>query len=104
MTVLGADCLTVIDYDDINSKNDMMDLILLRKCSQRNSSIHSGSKTFPGFHSSLIKQYIPKNHQLFPGRKVEWPQPIVTEDGIEEFFVDKIVDARWHGCGIQYLV
>ena len=31
-------------------------------------------------------------------------KPIVTEDGTEEWYIDKIVDACWCGHGIQYLV
>ena len=30
--------------------------------------------------------------------------PIVTKDGTEEWYIDKIVDAHQQGRGVQYLV
>jgi hypothetical protein len=41
---------------------------------------------------------------LFPGRENQNPPPIVTPDGVEEFFVKEIIDSRRHGKGWQYLV
>ena len=60
--------------------------------------------TFPGFHAHLLKRYIPNDPLLFPDREPARPQPIITEDGTEEWYIDKIVDARRHGRGVQYLV
>jgi RNase H-like domain found in reverse transcriptase/Reverse transcriptase (RNA-dependent DNA polymerase)/Integrase zinc binding domain len=60
--------------------------------------------TFPGFHAHLLKRYIPNDPLLFPDREPSRPRPIVTEDGTEEWYIDKIVDARRRGRGVQYLV
>ena len=61
-------------------------------------------KTFPGFHSSLLKPFIPNDPTLFPDREFTQPGAVVTEDGTEENMIDKIVDARRRGRGKQYLV
>lgn len=61
-------------------------------------------QTFLGFHSSLLKQYVANDPTLFPNREPARPGPIVTEDGSEEWTVEKIVDARTHRRGMQYLV
>ncbi|RDB31105.1 hypothetical protein Hypma_000020, partial [Hypsizygus marmoreus] len=61
-------------------------------------------KTFPGFHSSLLKRFLPNDPSLFPDREFTRPGAIVTEDGTEENMIDKIVDARRRGRGRQYLV
>src|SRR6202790_199921 len=60
--------------------------------------------TFPGFHAHLLKRYMPNDPLLFPDRKPPRPMPIVTEEGTEELYIDKIVDARRRGRGVQYLV
>jgi hypothetical protein len=52
----------------------------------------------------LLKRYIPNDPLLFPDREPAHPCPIVTEDGTEEWYIDKIVDARRRGRGVQYLV
>lgn len=61
-------------------------------------------KTFPGFHASLLKPFIPNDPTLFPDREFTRPGTVVTEDGTEENMIDKIVDARRRGRGRQYLV
>ena len=61
-------------------------------------------KTFPGFHASLLKPHIPNDPDLFPDREFKRPGAIVTEDGMEENYIDKIVDERIRGRGKQYLV
>jgi hypothetical protein len=60
--------------------------------------------TFPGFHANLLKRFIPNDPLLFPDREPARPLPVITEDGTEEWFIDKIVDARRRGRGVQYLV
>ena len=59
---------------------------------------------FPGFHAHLLKRYIPNDPLLFPVCEPSRPQPIVTEDGTEEWYIDKIVDACWWGHRVQHLV
>ena len=61
-------------------------------------------QTFPGFHSSLLKPFIPNDPAMFPDREFTRPGAVVTEDGTEENMIDKIVDARRRGRGKQYLV
>ncbi|KAF8802108.1 hypothetical protein BYT27DRAFT_7065863, partial [Phlegmacium glaucopus] len=49
-------------------------------------------QTFPGFHSSLLKPFVPNDPSLFPDREFTRPGAVVTEDGTEENMIDKIVD------------
>ncbi|ESK82131.1 reverse transcriptase-rnase h-integrase [Moniliophthora roreri MCA 2997] len=49
------------------------------------------------FHSSLLKPWTPNDDDLFPQRKHQRPGPIVTEDRIKEYFIDKIIDEHKHG-------
>ena len=58
----------------------------------------------PTFHSSLLRPFIPNDDALFPGRANPDPGPVVTPNGVEEFFVDCILDRRRRGRGWQYLV
>jgi hypothetical protein len=64
----------------------------------------NNSQTFPGFHSSLLKPFVPNDPTLFPDCEFTRPGAVVTEDGTEENMIDKIVDARRRGRGKQYLV
>ena len=64
----------------------------------------NNAKTFPGFHASLLKPYIPNDPDLFPDHEFKCPGAIVTEDGMEENYIDKIVDKCIRSRGIQYLV
>jgi hypothetical protein len=59
---------------------------------------------FPTFHSSLLRQFIPNNDNLFPSRELSQPGPVVTPDGEEEWLIDRIMDEQTHGKGRQYLV
>ncbi|KAJ8462836.1 hypothetical protein ONZ51_g10647 [Trametes cubensis] len=59
---------------------------------------------FPTFHASLLRPYVPNPDDLYPGRSHPEPGPIVTANGEEEFFVERILDRRRVGRGWQYLV
>jgi hypothetical protein len=59
---------------------------------------------FPRFHASLLKPFIPNDPTLFPNRALIKPSIVIIEDGSEETLIDKIVDARRRGRGVQYLV
>ena len=61
-------------------------------------------QTFPGFHASLLKPFVPNNPTMFPDHEFTRLGAVVTEDGTEENMIDKIVDARCCGRGKQYLV
>lgn len=56
---------------------------------------------FPTFHTSEILPFI-KN--VFPSCKFEEPLPILTPEGNEEYFIERILDERRRGRGRQYLV
>jgi hypothetical protein len=60
--------------------------------------------TFPTFHAYKLKPFLPNDATLFPSRKLSQPQPIVTSDGLEEYFVQEIINSHHHGKGYQYLV
>ena len=59
---------------------------------------------FPTFHTSEVLPFTECDTELFPSRKFEEPPPILTPEGNEEFFIDKILDQRRQGRGFQYLV
>lgn len=58
----------------------------------------------PTFHTSEILPYIESDTTLFPSRRFEELDPIITDDGDEEYFVERILDAQRRGRGYQYLV
>jgi hypothetical protein len=59
---------------------------------------------FPTYHVSELILHIRNDAKLFPNREHQQPPPVVTSDGIEEYFIDEIIDSRCHGKGCQYLV
>ena len=61
-------------------------------------------RSFPGFHASLLKPFVPNDADAYPDRELPNPGIVVTEDGTEEVLVDKIVDERNWGRGRQYKV
>jgi hypothetical protein len=60
--------------------------------------------TFPKFHASKLKIFLPNNATLFPSCELAQPQPIVTANGLEEYLVQEIINSCWRGKGYQYLV
>ena len=48
------------------------------------------------FHASLLKPFIANDPRMFPLRVQETPGTVVTDKG-EEWFIERIVDKRWHG-------
>ena len=59
---------------------------------------------FPKFHVSELHPFRANNPDLFPGREHTRPGPIVTEDGVEEWHIERILDQRRRGRGSQFLV
>ena len=59
---------------------------------------------FPTFHASQLRRFRRNDPTLFPSRERFPLDPIVTDDGLEEYFVEDITDAQRHGCGWQFLV
>ena len=62
------------------------------------------SNLFPTFHASLLKCFHENDADLFPSREHVTPSPIIMEDGLEEYFVERILDARRQGRGWQFLI
>ncbi|ESK85816.1 reverse transcriptase-rnase h-integrase [Moniliophthora roreri MCA 2997] len=48
--------------------------------------------TWLTFHSSHLKPWTPNDNELFPQHQHQHPGPIVTKDGIEEYFIEKIIN------------
>ncbi|KAG9218259.1 hypothetical protein CCMSSC00406_0005940 [Pleurotus cornucopiae] len=59
--------------------------------------------TFPTFHSSLLRRFIPNDPDLFPTRELERPGAI-SVDGEEEWLVERIINERKGRRGMEYLV
>lgn len=59
---------------------------------------------YPAFHSSLLRKYVPNDASLFPDRELPRPGPIVTDNGAAEWTVERVLDERKCGHGMQYLV
>ena len=55
------------------------------------------------FHASELKPYLANDDEMFPGRRLQELPPVVA-DGEEEYVVDRIVDQRRRGRGLQYRV
>lgn len=64
----------------------------------------ASSLAFSLFHVSLLKKYNKNNANLFPNHKLPKPGPIITVDGQDKYFIEKILDKQRHGHGHQYLV
>ena len=60
--------------------------------------------TYPTYHSSKLRSFVPNDPILFPGRKLPEPHPVITSDGLEEFLVQEIIDSQRCGHSYQYLV
>jgi hypothetical protein len=52
------------------------------------------------FHSSQLKRFTENDAALFRSHEYSRPGPIITADGLEEFFIDKIIDSRKRGKGM----
>jgi hypothetical protein len=62
------------------------------------------SKIFNTFHASELKRFHKNNDSLFTSCEHKRPGPIMTQNGTEEFLIEKIIDERRHSKGSQYLV
>ena len=59
---------------------------------------------YPTFHTSQVIPYIESDTDKFPSCCFEELAPIITKDGEEEQYIDKILDAWQCGRGYQYLI
>lgn len=73
------------------------------ECSTYTLDLPNNPNTFPTFHASLLKAHYPNDSFLFPTRELERPDGVLV-NGVEEFLVDRIVDARRAGTGWRYKV
>jgi hypothetical protein len=51
-------------------------------------------EVYPTFHTSELKQYNTNDATAYPSHELAHPGPIVTPDGLEEFFVQDIIDSH----------
>jgi hypothetical protein len=58
---------------------------------------------FPTFHTSQVLPFVENDPMLFPSRELLKPPPIMI-DSQQEFFINRILDERKRGRGVQYLV
>lgn len=54
---------------------------------------------FDIFHAGELKPFHANDAELFPSREHSQPGPVLTEDRLEEFEIDEIIDAKRHGRG-----
>ena len=64
----------------------------------------TSSNIYPTFSMSEIKPYNENDATLFPSCEFSKPGPIDMSEGEQEYFVEKIINERCKGCGVQYLV
>jgi hypothetical protein len=62
------------------------------------------SNAYPTYHVAQLKRYVLNDPIFFPNRELSQPGPIVTPSGLEEFFVENIIDSRRCNHGWQFLV
>jgi hypothetical protein len=62
------------------------------------------SRIDPTFHASELLPFHENDDDAYPSRKFARPGPVLNEDGVEEYVVDKILDSRRRGRGWSYYV
>ena len=68
-------------------------------------ALPSHSNTFPSFHSSQLKRYVPNDRDQFPDRQPEQPGPLLYDaEGEPMYEAERIVDERRAGAGWRYRV
>jgi hypothetical protein len=58
----------------------------------------------PTFHTSKVLPFAESDATLFSSHKSTEPLPIITSDNQEEYYIDKIINARQHSHEYQHLV
>ena len=73
------------------------------KMSTYTLDIPKSPNTFNTFHVSQLRKHVPNDDVLFPARCLQKP-PSILVNRVEEYWVDRIVDAKRCGKGWCYLV
>jgi hypothetical protein len=55
-------------------------------------NLPNSPNAFPTFHASLLKRFNENDAMLFPSHELERPGPILTENRLEEYHIERIVD------------
>jgi hypothetical protein len=62
------------------------------------------SNIYPTFHTSEVILFNENDCSLFPSCKLTQPGAIVTDDGVQEYYVKKVIDTQKCGHSMQYLI
>lgn len=54
--------------------------------------LNGQNKKLATFHTSQLKRHIPNNAEIFPSREHARPPPILTDSGLQECVIEKIID------------
>lgn len=74
------------------------------ECSMYTIDMPNQLNVFHMFHGGELKLFVDNDTDLFPWRQFAQPGPILMEEGLEEFKIDEIIDAKCHGRSWRYLV
>ena len=74
------------------------------KASTVTLNVPPSSNVYPTFHTAEVMPFNKNDRSLFPSHELARPRPIFTEEGMQEHYVEKIIDTRKHGRGMQYLI
>jgi hypothetical protein len=75
---------------------------LLTPCIAYTLYIHSNF--FPIYHASKLKPHHANDSIVFPSHTLTHLGPIVTEDGLEEYIIDQILNSHCRGHSWKFLV
>lgn len=69
-------------------------------------SLHlpNSPNVFPMYHTTLLKHFNENNASLFPSHEPAQLGPVITENDLEEYHIEKIIDKQRRGHEYQYLV
>lgn len=70
-------------YDIVKAYPDVLTYKLL---------LPPSAKQHLNFHISQLQTHMANDPEPFPGRELEQPGPIITEDGVTEYSIEKILD------------